>query len=458
MSVSRIRSSARILSVAARYDIGKKLRGKIRRADHAEWSPPASRRDPIAILVETSRHRIPELLAIRYGRMAASPFAFLRGAAAVMAADLASTRDTGLRVQTCGDCHLANFGSYESPEGNVVFDINDFDETLPAPFEWDIKRLATSIVLAGRDAGLPGKSCAAAARNSVAAYRKHMSTLVKLPPAEAWRSRTDLIGALAEIDDRRVRKREEQRLEKARGYPADGLYGISRARGKWRINDKRPLVYHFDDKRSGVHDLAARAVFANYAETLMEDRRILLDRFRLVDVAFKVVGIGSVGTFCAVGLFMTADDQPLRLQIKEAAQSVLAPYAGASVYRNQGERVVVGQRLIQAASDIFLGWTQDRKSKRDFYVRHLKNAPLANIAEEIQATALEFYARLCGRTLARAHARSGDAARISGYLGNSSAFDEAISDFAVAYADQSARDHQALLAAIKAGRMSAKAT
>jgi uncharacterized protein (DUF2252 family) len=385
--------------------------------------------------------------------MARSPFAFLRGAAAVMAADLASMRDTGLRVQACGDCHLANFGSYESPEGNVVFDIVDFDETLPASFEWDIKRLATSIVLAGRDAGLSSKFCFAAARKSAAAYRKHMAALVALPPVEAWRSRIDLIAALAGIDDSRVRKREERRLEKAKGHPADVLYGVARVRGKWRIKNRRPLVYHFDDKHSGVHDLAARIAFASYAETLGEDRRALLDRFQLADVAFKVVGVGSVGTFCAVGLFMTADGQPLMLQIKEAVQSVLAPYAGASVYKNQGERVVVGQRLMQAASDVFLGWTQDRRTGRNFYVRHHKNAPLADIVEEVQAAALEFYARLCGHTLARAHARSGDAARISGYLGNSSTFDVAISEFAIAYADQSARDHQALLAAIKTGRV-----
>jgi len=453
MRVLRAKLNTRILSVAARHDMGKALREKLPRAAHAEWSPPATRHDPIETLIRTSRHRIPELLPIRYGRMARSPFAFLRGAAAVMAADLASIRDTGLRVQACGDCHLANFGAYESPEGNVVFDIVDFDETLPASFEWDIKRLATSIVLAGRDAGLSGKFCSAAARTSATAYRKHMATLVALPPAEAWRSRIDLIAALAEIGDSRVRKREERRLEKAKGHPADELYGVARIRGKWRIKNRRPLVYHFDDKHSGVRNLAARTTFATYAETLAEDRRALLDRFKLVDVAFKVVGVGSVGTFCAVGLFMTADDQPLMLQIKEAVQSVLAPYAGASVYKNQGERVVVGQRLMQAASDVFLGWTQDRRTRRDFYVRRLKNAPLADIAEEVQAAALEFYAQLCGRTLARAHARSGDAARISGYLGNSSTFDVAIAEFAVAYADQSARDHRALLAAIETGRV-----
>ena len=456
MQLSRATLNTSVLPVAARYKIGNALREKIPREIHADWSPSATRHDPTETLIETSRHRIPELLPIRYGRMARSPFAFLRGAAAVMAADLGSMRKTGLKVQACGDCHLAYFGSYESPEGNAVFDIDDFDETLPAPFEWDIKRLATSIVLAGREVGLSGKSCVAAARKSVAAYRKHMASLVALAPVESWRSRIDFVAALADIDDRRVRKREERRLEKARRHPADGLYGIRRLKGKWRIENKPPLVFHFDDERSGVHDLAARTAFSRYSETLPEDRRALLSRFELADVAFKVVGVGSVGTFCAVGLFMTADGQPLLLQIKEAVKSALAPYAGASIHANQGERVVVGQRMIQAASDVFLGWTQDPRAKRAFYVRHLKNAPLADIAEDIQTAALEFYARLCGRTLARAHARSGDAARISGYLGKSGVFDAAVSEFAVAYADQSERDHKALLAAIKTSRVKAK--
>jgi hypothetical protein len=276
--------------------------------------------------------------------------------------------------------------------------------------------------------------------------------LLDLPPVEAWRSRIGLEDALATIDDARVRRREERRLENARRRPVDGLYGVQRVKGDWRIRDNKPLVYHLDEK----HSLAAREAFAGYVAMLDPDRRVLIDRFELVDVAFKVVGIGSVGTFCAVGLYMTVDDQPLLLQLKEATESVLARYAGPSRFENQGQRVVVGQRLMQAASDVFLEWTQAPGEHRQFYVRHLKNAPFAHIAEDIQEEALEFSAMLCGRSLARAHARSGEAARISGYLGKGPVFDGAVAEFAAAYADQSAADHKELLVALKSGRLAAE--
>ncbi len=451
---------AALLPVVERRTLGKALRGKVMRESHAEWSPTTTRSDPVKILIASGQQRIPELLPIRFGRMAVSPFSFFRGAAAIMAADLAEGPVTGLNVQACGDCHLMNFGAYRSPEGTPVFDINDFDETLPAPFEWDVKRLAASIVLAGRDAGLSGKATAKAARDAVRAYREHLSELVVLTPLEAWRRTIDLKQAIDGIDDKRLRAREDRRLAEAMAADAaqTGLYRLTRLKRNagWRIRDKKPLVHHFDTGHSDVHSMVARRAFASYRASLQEDRRVLLDRFRLKDVAFKVVGVGSVGTFCAIGLFMTADDEPLFLQIKEAQTSVLAPYAGASLYPNQGQRVVTGQRLLQATTDIFLGWTVDKKDPRHFYVRRLKERHLAMLGEELEEEALRFYAQLCGATLARAHARSGDAAMISGYLGATENFDAAIATFAVAYADQTDRDYKVFLAAIKAGKIAAK--
>jgi uncharacterized protein (DUF2252 family) len=381
---------------------------------------------------------------------------FLRGAAAIMAADLAATPTTGIRVQACGDCHLLNFGAYLSAEGTPVFDINDFDETLPAPFEWDVKRLAASILLAGRNGGLSEKASLRIVRKSVRAYREHIATFAPLSPLDAWRTKIDLAACIATIEDARLRARLEQRLARPGTAPADRLYRVERGKKSgWRLRDNPPLVYHFDAKRDDVHDLAARNAFADYRLTLQEDRRILLDRYRLVDMAFKVVGVGSVGTFCAIGLFMTADNDPLLLQIKEAQRSVLAPYAGASDFDNQGQRVVTGQRLLQATTDIFLGWTKDATDRRHFYVRQLKDRHLARIGEAIEEGALSFYAQLCGNTLARAHARSGDAALITGYLGNSESFDEAIAGFASAYADQTARDYAVFMEAIAEKRIPA---
>jgi uncharacterized protein (DUF2252 family) len=439
-------------SIEQRYNSGRALRETVPRADHAKWSPPDDRRDPIDILAATSRHRIPELLPIRYHRMAKSTFAFLRGAAAIMAEDLASTSTPGIQVQACGDCHLANFGSYQSPEGNAVFDINDFDETAPSPFEWDLKRLATSLVLAGREAGLSEKHCVVAATKCVAAYRKRVSRLVELPPFAAWRSRIDVAAALSTIGDTKVRHREERRLKEAQRKPDEGLFGVHRVNGKWQIQDKWPLVFHLGATR----EREARAAFTAYAANLDPDRRVLVERFSLTDVAFKVVGVGSVGTFCAVGLLMTADEQPLLLQIKEAVGSVLGTHPGGYAFKNHGQRVVVGQRLMQAASDVFLGWAPAGGDRRHFYVRHLKNAPLARISEDLEEDALQFYAVLCGKTLARAHARSGDSAQISGYLGKSDEFDTAIAEFAIRYAEQSKTDYEALLHAIRTGRLPAK--
>jgi uncharacterized protein (DUF2252 family) len=416
------------------------------RSAHAHWQAPADRADPVQILIDQGASRIQSLLPIRYARMRTDPFAFLRGSAAVMAADLASTATSGLRLQSCGDCHLANFGSYATPEGTPVFDLNDFDETLPAPFEWDIKRLATSLAVAGRVASLADSACRKLARRAARSYRDHMSDLARRPPIEAWSSRVDLAAAIKDIEIPKLRGKIERRLERvlASGTAHFGL--IERHDNGLRIREQLQAV-HIADERP-----CAWQAFANYGTSLQEDRRVLLSRYRLTDVAFKVVGVGSVGTFCAIGLFVSPDGAPLLLQVKQAQQSVLAPFAGASEYLNQGQRVVVGQRMMQAATDVFLGWTDAPISGRDFYVRRLKDSRLANVGAAIEE-ALPFYAELCGRTLARAHARAGDAASVSDYLGEGTAFDEAIGEFALAYADETERDWRRFQHAIKVGRI-----
>jgi uncharacterized protein (DUF2252 family) len=430
-----------------RRQAGAALRREVPRSAHSEWVPPADRADPVGTLIKQGRSRIEELLPIRYGRMRTDPFAFLRGAAAVMAADLVHTPAAGIRMQACGDAHLANFGSYATPEGLPVFDINDFDETLPASFEWDLKRLATSLVVAGRVAQYSEKAARGLARTAARSYREHTATLAWLPPVDAWNQRVDLARAIAEIDLPKVRTAVEKHLAQVLESGAKHFGLTEEKNGGIRIREKRPLVYHLSK-----HALPANNAFASYAETLQEDRRILLRRYTLRDVAFKAVGVGSVGTFCAIGLLTAGDGSPLLLQIKEAQQSVLAPFAGASDYANHGERAVVGQRMMQAATDVFLGWTQAPIDNRYFYIRRLKDSRLADIGTQLQA-ALPFYASLCGRTLARAHARAGDPALVSGYAGSGTAFEEAISEFAVAYGNQTEKDWNGFLAAIKAGRI-----
>ena len=429
------------------FQSGALLRRSVKRSAHAEWTPAAAR-DPVQILIDQGNSRIRSLLPIRYGRMRSDPFAFLRGAAAVMAADLAGTPASGIRIQSCGDCHLANFGAYATPEGTPVFDVNDFDETLPAPFEWDIKRLAASLVVRGRVASMSDAAARKLARRAVASYREHIGDLARLPPLESWSSRIDLVAALGNIDVPRLRDRVEKRLSDvlASGRAHFGL--AERHGASWQIKARQPQVHRMDVREN----LDAGAAFAAYSATLQEDRRVLVARYHLRDVAFKVVGVGSVGTFCAIGLLVSDNGAPLLLQIKEAQDSVLAPFAGASAIDNQGQRVVVGQRMMQAATDVFLGWTAEPVSGRYFYVRRLKDSRLAGIGAEIEE-ALPFYAGLCGQTLARAHARAGDAAEVAGYLGSGTSFDEAVGDFAVTYADQTAADWDAFKDAIKAGRI-----
>lgn len=448
---------ASVLPATERRQAGRSLRKIVPRSAHARWIPAPGRRDPVDILIESGRHRIASLLPIRYDRMRASPFAFYRGSAAIMAADLAQTPAVGLWVQACGDCHLANFGTFASPEGTPVFDVNDFDETLPAPFEWDIKRLATSFAIDALSRDLGEKTARQLAGAVVQAYRRHLQELARLDPLVSWRCRVDVADVLSGIEDERLRTREMTRLHTATsaghaGYPKL----IEKVKGQWRIKEKPPLIFSLSGQRDNTHELVARTAFGSYKLSLPEERRILLDRYELADVAFKVVGVGSVGTFCAIGLFVTRDDQTLLLQLKEAQTSVLAPHAGPSIYRNQGQRVVVGQRIMQAVPDIFLGWTQDRGDDQHCYIRQLKDSRLALIGADLAEGALPYHAMLCGVTLARAHARSGDAARIAGYLGTGVAFDSAIASFAMAYAAQNQADWRLFLEAIKAGQIGAE--
>ena len=442
-------SSGRVTSeIAERRAKGAEWRRQVPLGAHAEWKPPANRADPVEVLIEQGKSRIQELLPVRYARMKTDPFAFLRGAAAIMAADLASCPATGLRVQACGDCHLSNFGGYASPEGTPVFDVNDFDETLPAPFESDVKRLAASLAVAGRVAKLPGRECRRLARAATKSYRRRLGELALLSPLDAWSSRIDLAATIAAVDSNKIRHQIERRREAVLQGAREHYGLVEKKNGDWRIKDRPPLVRHLHH-----HELHAHEAFASYAESLQEDRRVLVQRYHRRDIAFKTVGVGSVGTFCAIGLFVADDGSPLLLQIKEAQASVLAPFAGASEYANHGERVVVGQRMMQATPDVFLGWTQNLVNGRYFYVRRLKDSRLANIGAILEE-ALPYYAKLCGHTLARAHARAGDAIALSGYMGDDSEFDTAIAEFAMAYADQTEHDWHALLDAIKAGRIS----
>ena len=431
------------------------MREKLPRSRHAGWQPPKARRDPIDVLIESSAGRIPSLLPIRYGRMLQSPFAFYRGAAAIMAADLATTPKTGVGVQVCGDCHLVNFGGFATPERRIIFDINDFDETLPAPWEWDVKRLSASFVAAARNNGFAKREARAAATASVRSYREHLASFAEMPTLQAWYAS---VSGLAEtVGNPRLRKRYEKvvREERVHGSAHEFAELAHYVDGVPRIKDDPPLVFHADIEHDPAFWRHVQRELQHYRESLPDDRRVLFDRFQLCDMAAKVVGVGSVGTACAVALFLAAKEDPLFLQFKEAHASVLEPFAGKSVYQNHGERVVIGQRLMQAASDIFLGWTTGEEA-RHFYVRQLRDVKIKPMIEVMEPPDLVSYAEACGWALARAHARSGDAAVLAGYMGRGPTFDEAIADFAVDYADQNERDHQALVAAVRAGRIKVK--
>jgi len=432
------------------------------RAAQAEWTLPANRVDPIEILRQQGLTRISSLLSIRYDRMKVSPFTFLRGAAAVMAQDLANAPVSGIRVQSCGDCHLANLGSYASPEGVPVFDINDFDETLDAPFEWDIKRLGTSLVLSGQESGLSPKASRQLVKTMSLAYTQQMARLAGMTPLQVWVDRIDLMAAISDFEDPKVKAKAEKllsdRLDAAKGY--FGL--VSSDKSGPSLKEKPPLVMRLPDQEETI-----RLAFARYIATQPPERAILLKRYNLRDVIFKVVGIGSVGTFCAIGLFATADGETMLLQIKEAQTSVLEAGAPPSPFKNQGERVVTGQRIMQAVSDTFLGWKHSNASiggdtpdmagaGRQFYVRRVKDSRLAAIGADVAQEGLEDYARLCGRTLARAHARSGNASMISGYLGKGAGFADAMAEFSEAYAQQTEKDWKNFVDALEHGTLASQ--
>ncbi|UGQ12623.1 DUF2252 domain-containing protein [Yinghuangia sp. ASG 101] len=453
---------------AERAALGKAARRAVPRSSHAEFAPPARRPDPLDILEAQSASRLPDLVPIRYARMTESPFRFYRGAAAVMASDLAASPVSGIRAQLCGDAHMLNFRLLASPERNLLFDINDFDETLPGPWEWDVKRLAASLVIAARANGFDDAERTAIVRATVRSYRESMTRFAGMRNLDVWYARVDaarLQELAAEHLAKRGRRGLTRALDKARGR--DNLQAFGKlaevADGDTRIAADPPLLVPLADllpegERRSLEGEFRRLV-RRYQRTLQPDRRSLLADYRLADAARKVVGVGSVGTRCWILLLLGRDqDDPLFLQAKEADTSVLAPYVGASGYANQGERVVAGQRLMQAASDIFLGWERVQGLdgvRRDFYVRQLRDWKGIVDPEVMVPRGMRAFGEICGTTLARAHARSGDRIAIAAYLGRGDAFDRAIQPFAEAYADQNERDHQALVAAVRAGRLPA---
>lgn len=437
---------------AERRDVGKKLRDTVPRNAHAAWRAQARRTDPLAILRAADKTRQPDLVPLRYGRMLQTPFTFYRGSAGVMAADLAGTPATGIHVQACGDAHLMNFGGFATPERRLIFDVNDLDETLPAPWEWDVKRLVASFVLAARANGLSDRDGRNAAIACARSYRNQMRAFSDMDVLETWYSRldeTDYLAMLPQHQKAVLRKR----IAKATARMSSELVFpklVEQDGGQSHIRDTPTTIFHAEGSQSADYMAMCRDILAKYRGTLVEDRRVLFDRYRLVDVAIKVVGIGSVGTLCMVALMMSIADHPFFLQVKEANASVLETYAGKSAFAHHGERVVQGQRLMQPASDLFLGWATG-PAGRHFYLRQLRDVKLSPLVETYDAELLSIYGRACGWVLARAHAKAGDPWTISGYLGRQDEFDEAMGKFALAYADQAERDHAALAAAVRAG-------
>jgi uncharacterized protein (DUF2252 family) len=429
-----------------RRELALARRREAPRSSLGAWEPPADRADPIEVLRAQEQDRIEALIPIRHARMSASPFAFLRGAAAVMARDLAGTPSTGLRVQSCGDAHLLNFGVFASPERRLVFDVNDFDETLPAPFEWDVKRLAASVMVAARGRSFPPVECDAAAQEAAGMYRTEMAKFAGMAHLDVWYARIevqDLLALMRKAQARKLQRTVVRKAEQATNLGA--LKKLTRITdGERRITDAPPLIEHIPMRADPT------LVVQRYLRSLAPNRRVLLSKYRVADWARKVVGVGSVGTDDGVVLLVgDTDSDPLFLQVKEAQASVLEPFAGRSRYANHGRRVVEGQRLMQATSDIFLGWSAN--GERHYYVRQLRDMKGSIPIDKLSSPELAAYARACGAVLARAHARSGDPVAIAAYLGRGDAFDRAISRFASAYADQTDSDHQRLVDAIASG-------
>ena len=481
-------------SIDERKAEGKGARTRTPPSGHSGWRPAADRPDPVALLEEQNVTREPDLVPVRHGRMMVSPFTFYRGAAKIMAADLKDTPVAGLGAQLCGDAHLSNFGAFASPERRLLFDLNDFDETLPGPFEYDVKRMAASFTIAARNNGFAKADTRAATLASARAYREAMAGFAQMPTMDIWYAYLDedeLRGAIrstvagltkakdakaakkgkqAKKDEQQAKlaKLAEKRAAKtaAKAHTRDSLQALSKlgelVDGTYRIVSQPPVVVPFRDWTATYGlpadevDKVIREQFRAYRATLQDDRRRLLERFQVVDAARKVVGVGSVGTRAFIVLLQGRDAQdPLFLQVKEATASVLEPYVGKSRYRQHGERVVQGQRMMQAASDIYLGWTKGVDVRRHFYWRQLRDMKGSALVEAMAPPALTFYAGICGWTLARAHARSGDPVAIAEYLGSSDAFDRSITDFSQRYADQNEQDYQDFLKAVKSGRLDA---
>ncbi|MFZ2989245.1 DUF2252 domain-containing protein [Ideonella sp.] len=443
---------------------GKALREHCPRSRHGAWTLRDDRADPIDLLQANSEGREAALLPLRYGRMLASPFTFFRGAAAIMAHDLAATPDTRLPVVACGDAHLLNFGGFATPERRLVFDINDFDEVSAAPWEWDVKRLAASFAIAAQAYGCNDTEAREAAWWAARSYRLNMARYATLPVLQAYYEQIDLAKLVESGTDAELKKLHRKRLKKAQcdqAHVAEFAKLAVDASETPRIRDSPPLIFHDRDIQTNRHQRAeAEAMLARYRLSLAPERRVLLDRYRLADVALKVVGVGSVGTYCGIALMVSGGGDPLFLQFKEARASVLEAYAGRAPFAQHGQRVVFGQRLTQAASDVFLGWMKGTKdlAGRHFYVRQLRDAKVKVPVELMNPANLCNYAKACGWALARAHKRSGDAVRLSGYMGladGSAAFDDAVAEFALRYAVQNERDHAALKAAVRSGRIEA---
>ena len=446
-------AKVKIRTVAERRQAGKSLRKECPRSSHRKVILGQGKRDIVGLIKHSNEGRLENLIPIRHGRMLQSPFAYFRGTALIQAHDLKGTPSSGIDVHSCGDCHLMNFGGFATPERTLVFDINDFDETLPAPFEWDVKRLAASFVIAARWRGFRRGQARDMAVRAVAAYRESMGERAGKGVLEGWYSRITmddvlaLAGKNAELIGR-IRKRIAEARKSTHEYVFQKI--TTPVRALPRIVNEAPLLYHVD--KSIVSERVVEAFFKRYRATLAEERQMLFDRFKVVDVAIKVVGVGSVGTRCYVVLLLAAPDDPLFLQIKEARPSVLERYTGHAPVPHNGQRVVIGQRLMQSASDIFLGWSRG-PTGRDFYVRQLRDMKVAPAVESMTPQVMRKYATLCGLALARAHDKAGDAAKIAGYLGSVDHFDEAIGDYAVAYADQVERDYKTFVKAVRGGRL-----
>jgi len=445
-----------VASKAERYAKGAAVRKVVSRAAHQKWKPDENRKDPVSVLIETSIGRVKSLLPIRYSRMMESPFAFFRGAAAIMAADLAQTPVTGIHLQLCGDCHLMNFGGFATPERKLVFDINDFDETFPGPWEWDLKRLAASFAIAGRWKKFSNKNCKEFAWHVADSYKRNMLEYSKLSALQIWYADIDLAELIERGEDKEIKEFQQKRIKKAAEYTAhekefakmtyqDGY--------RARIKDDPPLIFHPVEEEGKRILREVETAHKSYIESLSDDKKVLLSRYTLHDVAMKVVGVGSVGKTCGISLLMSATGEPIFLQFKEARQSVLeSNLKMENKYKHQGERIVMGQKLMQSASDMFLGWTEDNQNKF-FYIRQLRDAKVKPVLEIMKPRNMADYAKACGWALARAHARTGDPSLLSGYMGNSNEFANAIAKFSILYADQNEADYTKMLQAIKEGRL-----